>query len=500
MNQTRRRIVILGGGTAGWMAANLMAKKWIPDVANVTVIVSPNIGTIGVGEGSTPTLRRFFETLGIPDEQWMSKCHATYKNSIKFTGWSPTSGVSSYRHPFISQTDVFTERALHVNCMTRRLGLDVNTAPGDFLLNGVLCRYNKAPLASENFPFRTEYGYHFDATLLGKYLESNAIDYGVTKIEKDVVQVQLNEHGSIDGLVCEDGHVIKADFFVDCTGFRSLLLEKSLGVAFIPFSENLFNDSAVVLQTERESTITPETESVALSNGWAWKIPLTTRVGNGYVYSSSFISKDDAEKELRMHVGLANSDVDARHLKMRVGQAARHWEKNCLALGLSQGFIEPLEATALHLVQISIERFMEAFEKGQYTDKYQGDFNREISIHFERIRDYIVAHYKLNTRNDSDYWRANRNNENISESLGRLLEAWYGRGELEKEIGRQNIHGHFTTTSWHCLLAGYGIFPPLSAKQPGRGDQYVEQNIADFIEKCSLNFPVHSEILASMHD
>ena len=314
-------------------------------------------------------------------------------------------------------------------------------------------------------------------------------------VRAKVVDVELADDGNIAALLCEDGERIEADMFVDCTGFAALLIQKSLGVSFESFKPNLFNDSAVVMPTPVENSPRPETISYAMSNGWCWKIPLTNRFGNGYVYSSDFISPDDAETELRTFLGMLDSDEEARHLKMKVGQIEKHWEKNCIALGLSQGFIEPLEATALLLVQQAIEMFIVRFEKGGFTAEFRDDYNQKVHERFERVRDYIVAHYKLNTRDDSEYWKANRENMELSPSLRHILDVWYRRGDLTQEIQRQNIESHFTAVSWHCLLAGYGAFPDLAAEQPGSGDLYEDQGVAEFLAGCSLNFDTHRDNL-----
>ena len=492
-----QRIVIVGGGTAGWMAANLFIKKW-PD-ADVTLVESPEVGIIGVGEGSTPTLKRFFEMLAVPESEWMPKCNATYKVSIEFEGWSPKSGLNNYRHPFISQTDTFTQRAFEVNCRTRRLGLETHTNPEDFLINGLLAKQGKGPITPENFPFRMEYGYHFDSHLLGQFFSELAVKRGGKHIQGKVVDVIRNSQDNISSLQLESGQVLEGDFFIDCSGFATLLMQKSYGIGFSSYKDNLFNDSAVVLPTEISEEIPVETKSTALKYGWCWKIPLTNRFGNGYVYSSDYISEDQAETELRQHLGCLDSQQNARHLKMRVGRLEKHWHRNCLAIGLSQGFIEPLEATALHLIQISIEAFMSYFEKGNFTDKYQDEFNRMIGERFEGVRDYIVAHYKLNTREDTDYWINNRDNQNLSNSLAHLLDVWFKRGDLSEEISRQNIQSHFDTISWHCLLAGYGAFPNLAPNQPGKGDLYKEKEVAKFLHGCALNFESHQVNLKKLN-
>jgi len=495
VNNKPINLVILGGGTAGWMAANVFIRKWSSQQVRITLVESPEVGIIGVGEGSTPTLKRFFKLIDVSESEWMPHCNATYKVSIRFSGWSPKSGIKSYSHPFTSQVDTFTATPFITNCRTRRLGLDTNTTPEDFLLNGVLANQEKAPIASENFPFAMEYGYHFDSNLLGQFLAEIGVSRGVKHRQEHIADVQQKGNGDIASIITRDGEKIEADYFIDCTGFSSVLMQKTLKVPFKSYKENLFNDSAVVMPTPISQSIPVETVSTALSAGWCWKIPLTNRFGNGYVYSSSFISSESAEKEFREHLDTLDSDQTCHHLKMKVGQLEQHWSHNCIGLGLSQGFIEPLEATALHLVQICIEMFAENFEKGGFNNTYRDDYNLKVSNRFERVRDYIVAHYKLNTRDDSDYWRANRDNVNLSDSLIQILDVWYKRGDLIEEIERQKLSTHFDVVSWNCLLAGYGAFPPLEKDQPGIGDLYIEKNIQSFLQRCSLNFSKHANHL-----
>jgi len=494
-----KKIVILGGGTAGWMAANLFVRKWAREQVSVCLIESPEIGIVGVGEGSTPTLKRFFEILDVAETEWMPRCNATYKVNIRFSGWAPDSGLESYSHPFVSQLDSFTQNPFVVNCKTRRLGLDVHTRPDDFFINGVLAQQDKGPHTPHNFPFRMEYGYHFDSGLLGVFLSELGVKRGVDHVSTKIVDVEKHTNGDIAALISDSGERIEADTFIDCSGFASVLMQKALGVGFRSFKSNLLNDSAVVMPTPIGDAIPVETVSHALSSGWCWKIPLTNRFGNGYVYSSDFISADDAETEFRTSIGTLESDEQARHLKMNVGQVEKHWHRNCVALGLSQGFIEPLEATALHLVQICIELFIAKFEEGGFGAQHRDEFNRKIDDRFERVRDYIVAHYKLNSREDSDYWKANRDNMELSDSLRQLLDVWYRRGDLSEEIRRQNIESHFGSLSWHCLLSGYGAFPPLAPDQPGKGDLYDDNEVQRFLEGCGMNFNSHRQNLSELN-
>ncbi|MEO0576665.1 MAG: tryptophan halogenase family protein [Pseudomonadota bacterium] len=494
MSAAPKRIVVLGGGTAGWMAANLFAARWPTHTVHTALIESPDIGTVGVGEGSTPALKRFFDLIGVSDAQWMPECGATYKLGIRFDGWSPESGIDSYAHPFFSKVDTFTQHALTVNCKTRRLGLDVHTRPDDFFLNALLATQRKGPQVPEQFPFEVDYGYHFDSGLLGQWLAQHARARGVMHVRANVTNVVRSDTGDIAALMTSDGTRVDGDVFVDCSGFAAVLMDGALGVGFTDFSDNLFNDAAVVVATDADTNPVPETRATALEAGWAWRIPLAHRTGNGYVYSSAHSTPEQAERELRRHTQCA-ADADARHLQMRVGQRARHWSHNCIALGLSQGFLEPLEATALLLVQVSVESFMQAWEAGDFSAARRDEYNAHLSERFERARDYIVAHYKLNTRTDSDYWRANRDNTILSDNVRHLFDVWYRKGDLGAEIAQRKAATHFGSLSWHCLFAGYGAFPPLASDQPGIGDHYLDQDVARFLNRCSMNFSSHAQNL-----
>ena len=364
-----RRIVIVGGGTAGWMTALILARSFIGRGVAITLLESPTVGTIGVGEGSTPWLRGFFDSLGIEEAEWMPACHATYKCGISFDGWSTRPGFTRYFHPFASMLDNLTMSQFVHNVEARVQGADLPAHPDRFFIASRLAREHRAPKAPEHFPFDIWHGYHFDAVLLGQYLHQKALERGVRYQSCHVTHANLAADGSIASVSTREGATVEADLFVDCSGFSGLLIEKALHTPWVSFAENLFNDAAVALPTPIDDSIPCETVSTALRHGWAWKIPLTNRYGNGYVYSSGFCTADEAETELRRHLGLLESDVEARHLKMRVGRAARHWNRNCLAVGLAQGFIEPLEATALLFIQRTASAFVEVLEKGDFSQK-----------------------------------------------------------------------------------------------------------------------------------
>ncbi|WP_255353641.1 tryptophan halogenase family protein [Cellvibrio sp. OA-2007] len=490
------KILIVGGGTAGWMAANLLVTRW-PDV-EISLLESHDIGTIGVGEGSTPHLKLFFDEAGIEESEWMPRCNATYKNGITFANWSSIPGFDSYFHPFPAQTDdIFTVPVFFNNIKARMQGLNANAHPDPYFLETYITQKNLGPIAAETFPFGVAYGYHFDSGLLGQFLADKAVSRGVKRIVATLNEVITGSNGELCCVRLDDNSLVEADFFIDCSGFKSLLLQGALKANYRSFKENLFNDSAVVMPSVMTEIIPPETKATALSNGWAWKIPLTNRYGNGYVYSADYISPEQAESELRQHLGMLDSDVAARHLQMKVGRVEKHWEKNCVAVGLSQGFIEPLEATALALSFETISRFMKYYEAGLFTNKFENDFNSDINMKFDGVRDYIVCHYKANQRIDSNYWRDNAANTNLSERLEKILYLWRNSKDFAKEMHMHNLVVSYQPKSWACLFAGYGIFPPLKSdhKIVQQEPSQEMQQLADFIRRCGLNFKSHNELL-----
>ncbi|ABC62729.1 tryptophan halogenase family protein [Erythrobacter litoralis] len=490
-------VVVLGGGSAGWITACLLHRQWSEKGGSVTVVESPEIGIIGVGEGSTPQLKAFFDQLGIAESEWMPACNATYKLGIRFNGWSERAGFESYYHPFPGPIDLHSEPGFIGNCMLARHQIDVAAHPDDWFLATHLSEAGKSPIAAENFPFAPSYGYHFDAYALGAFLRDWAVKRGVVHRPLKVTAVERADDGDIAALLCEGGERIEGDLFVDCSGFRAMLAEQELGATFLPFAENLFNDSAVVLPTGHGAPFKPQTEATAMRAGWRWSIPLTTRVGNGYVYSSKYISNEDAEAELRGALGLAGDGPEARFLKMKVGRLENSWTRNCLAVGLSQGFLEPLEATALHIVIVTALEFAQAYEQGGYGPQHRDAFNASIAARYEGIRDYIVAHYRVNQRSDTQYWRDNAANDRLSNGLKTMMTAWFRHQDIH--AANDEAYGgkrYYANASWHCLFAGYGTFPPqerMEAVPEGIRPADPAEARA-MLEACAQNFPSYDPI------
>jgi len=495
-----RSIVIVGGGTAGWMTALILAQALIRRGVEIALLESPTVETIGVGEGSTPWLRGFFDGLGIEESEWMPACNATYKCGIGFDGWSTRPGFERYFHPFASMLDNLSMTQFAHNVEARMRGADVPAHPDRFFIASRLAQARLAPIAPDHFPFDVWYGYHFDAALLGAYLHRKAVERGVRYRSCHVTNVNLDERGNIASVATREGETIGADFFVDCTGFASLLIGKALGTPFVSFSENLFNDAAVAMPTPMDASIPSQTLATAMKHGWAWKIPLTSRYGNGYVYSSNFCSADEAEAELREALGARESDTPARHLKMRVGRATRHWNRNCLAVGLAQGFIEPLEATALLFIQKTAMGIVSFLEQGDLGEAAHDRFNAAVNEHFEGTRDYIVTHYKTNSRTDTEYWRANAANLNISEPLKRIYSLWMTGQSIIPELRSQKSGQAYPIFSWLCIMAGMGIFPERGELKPPSAaeDRYRMAEVDNLLARSALNFQDHRKVLGEI--
>jgi hypothetical protein len=495
-----RSIVIVGGGSAGWMTAMILANALLPRGVKITVLESPAVGIIGVGEGSTPWMRGFFESLGIEESEWMPACNATYKCGIAFDRWSTRPGFESYFHPFASMLDNLTLGMFVTNAEARVNGFDAYAHPNRFFIASRLAERRMAPRPAESFPFDVWYGYHFDAVLLGQYLQRKAVERGVAHKSCHVEHVALDERGDIASVKTREGETIAGDFFVDCTGFAGLLIQKALATPFVPYADNLFNDAAVAMPTPMEASIPSQTLAVAMRHGWAWKIPLTNRYGNGYVYSSAFCSADEAERELRASLGLLDDPgTEARHLKMRTGRCTRHWNRNCLAVGLSQGFIEPLEATALLFIQRTATSFVEFLLAGDLGERARERFNERLNAQFEGTRDYIVTHYKTNSRTDTEYWRANAANTKLSDALLQLYALWMSGKGITREVGRQELGRGYPICSWYSIMAGMGIFPERGKlRPPGPDDHYEMPGIDDLIARSALNFRDHRELLGAI--
>ncbi|MCU7554243.1 tryptophan 7-halogenase [Alteromonas sp. ASW11-19] len=485
-------IVIAGGGSAGWISASLISHHFRHAHTRITLIESPQIGTVGVGEGSTPHLKQLFTTLGIEESVWMAACSATYKNGIQFEQWYKE-GAPGYFHPFPSAIDHATAREFLIACERRRQGYNCTTVSDEYFLASWLTRHYKSPKTNAGEQqVAINYAYHFDAGKLADFLRDVSVKQGVTHIQSTIDEVTRNQKGDLATLHLANGDTIKADFFLDCTGFSSRLLQNALEVPFVSYADSLFNDQAVAVATGPTATPLPATRSVAMTNGWRWEIPLTSRVGNGYVFASDFESPEDASDRLMAQLGRKQVNADSiRHIRIKVGRVSECWSYNCLAVGLSQGFIEPLEATALHLVQETVEQFLSAWSAGNYSPQHQLQFNQLMADRFDGIRDYIVAHYHLSSR-QGPYWNTVRHEARLSDTLQALLQCWQEGGNLIQFIEQENIGHYYSPVSWYCLLSGYQLFPVLRNSESPRPPLTAIQAT---LTKWGARFQPHNAVL-----
>ncbi|HYN21230.1 MAG TPA: tryptophan halogenase family protein, partial [Thermoanaerobaculia bacterium] len=379
-----KSICIVGGGSSGWMTAAYLRKAL--SGVDITVVEAPHIKTIGVGEATFSTIKLFFDFLGLEEHDWMPSCNATYKLAIKFANWTKSGG--HFYHPFqrYEMVDGYNmgewwlklkrgEEAFDYSCFTIPALCDNKRSPRyldgrvfDDKVQAFFSNGERVPNAFlSDHQVQYPYAYHFDAGLLANFLEAYSTKRGVRKIEDEVIQVALREDGGISHLVTRGHGMLSADLFVDCSGFRGLLINQALQEPFISFNDSLLNDSAVAMQVPsdiRTHGIKPYTTATAMSSGWVWDIPLYGRVGTGYVYCSEFLSKDEAEAEFRQHLGPAAEGCKANHIKMRIGRSRNSWVKNCVAIGLSSGFVEPLESTGIFFIQHGIEELVHHFQNG----------------------------------------------------------------------------------------------------------------------------------------
>jgi len=465
-----RRVVIAGGGSAGWMTAIIFLHSLGRAGSRITLVESPDIPTIGVGEGTTPLFKRFLKFLGISEQEFMGACKATFKHGIEFPGWTGREEFASYFHPFASPAYRQFEQQFFANCDQRRKGGRADTNPASFFFNAELARQCKAPVSAQSHGTENmDYAYHFDTAFLAEFLKQKCIAGGINYVVDNITDVALDANGDLDYLVTSGNGNLDGDFFVDCTGFRRMLMSRVMDSEPVSYEPRLFNNSAVVIRTPvpEDGDLPPYTESTALNCGWAWRIPLMNKISWGYVYSANYTSREDAERELREHIGEDAAEIEPLHIKLQVGRITEHWKRNCLAVGLSQGFIEPLEATALGLTQFTINRFVTYFSRGGFGATYRTHFNDIINEAFDRTIDYIQMHYKLNTRDDTQYWRDCRANENMTATMRAIIEAWDDESADFISVLKDEVHrSSYAPYSWYCILSGMGRY----GRDPDRRD------------------------------
>jgi Tryptophan halogenase len=460
----------------------ILSNLQVPD-ASVTLVESEDIGIIGVGEATLNDLKRTLQFIGIDEVPFMIDTHATFKNGIKFVNWrdDPAEiGQHHYYHPFEDVPMFDGMWLLDVwSCLRADHDFAMDycylTGPSAFISDKL-----RAPKTADSKQYEGlfNYAYHLDTVLFGRYLRRIAIDRGVKRVVGNVVGLETDERGFITALKTREHGDIGGDLFIDCSGFGGLLINKHYGTEFLGFGDSLFNDRAVAIRVPYATanpTIKPFTTATAVSSGWIWDIPLSDqqtligaqlqwsddsahgRRGVGYVYSSQFISDEAAERELRNYIGPQAEGIDARFLKMRIGHNRKFWVKNCVAIGLAGGFIEPLESTGIALVSQGLALLNFHFPTRDCPSPLADSYNSCMTRLYEHIREFIVLHYCTTQREDTEFWRANRHNPNIPERLKWLLETW--RHRATAAFDNNSGFDFFHHTSFQYILAGMRHLP-----------------------------------------
>lgn len=494
MNQPLKRIVIAGGGSAGWMTAAALSSLLDPQSVSITLIESDEIGTVGVGEATIPDIINFNRMLGLKEDEFMKATQATFKLGIEFIDWARKG--DAYIHPFsVHGVDMngidFHQYWLH----TQAHG---NAHPIEhYNICAVAAAHNRFALPvpdPRSVLSYIRYAYHFDATLYARYLREYATARGVKRIEGKIQEVlQAPESGNLTGLRLDSDAIVPGDFFFDCTGFRALLLEKTLGVPYVDWRHWLPCDSALAVPCRHAGPLTPYTRSTARTAGWQWRIPTQLRTGNGHIYCREFMSDDEAAAVL-----LANLDGEAlaapRQIRFAAGHREEFWKKNCIAIGLSAGFLEPLESTSIYLIQEGISRFISLFPDASLPEVVRTEYNRHMRQEFEQVRDFIVLHYCATERDDTPFWNYCRN-MSIPDSLRHKIELFREAGRVfryEEEL--------FARSSWVAVFLGQRVAPrrvdPIVATLPPAGVQHSLESMRTAMLNAAGAMPTHAQFIA----
>lgn len=440
-----RHVVIAGGGTAGWTVAAALAKQ-LGALIEITLVESDMIGTVGVGESTIPTVRRFHELLGIDEREFVCATQASFKLGISFEDWSRIG--DRYFHAFgVTGQGTWMADFQHIWLQAREQGL-----AGDF---GDYCFELRAAQAGKFLggkDSRLNYAYHLDATAYGQYLRRLAEPLGVKRVEGKIADVRLaGENGFIEALVLESGEEIAGDLFIDCTGFRALLIEGALETGYDDWTRWLPTDSALAVQTDAVGPARPYTRAIAHQAGWRWQIPLQTRVGNGLVFCSRHLS-DDAARALLAESVESEMLAEPRLIRFHAGSRRKAWNRNCLAVGLASGFVEPLESTSIHSIMIAVTRLMQMFPFEGVSEAVVRRFNEISKRELEGIRDFIILHYHLNQR-DEPFWRECQTME-VPDSLAERIALF-----RESAQAYQAPDELFRTDSWVQVMLGQRLEP-----------------------------------------
>jgi tryptophan halogenase len=447
------KVVIVGGGTAGWMAAAALSSYLDSTKYSVKLIESDQISTVGVGEATIPGIRDFNNKVGIDENEFMKATNATYKLGIEFVNWTKVG--ESYIHPFsFIGHEMNGVPFQHYWLKQRHLGNKVPISEYSIGYQAALNNKFAHPSNDPNSVLSNYfYAFHFDASLYAQFLRTLSCKAGVERIEGKVVDVKLNsDTGFIENVYLENGLVVEGDLFIDCSGFRGLLIEQALNTGYEDWSHWLPCDRAIAVQTNSVEEPVPYTKSIARDAGWQWRIPLQNRVGNGYVFCSKYISDDEAKYTL-MNSLQGKPINEPRVIRFTTGKRKKLWNKNCVAIGLSSGFLEPLESTSIHLIQTSIMKLITHFPDREFSQIDIDDYNQQMDRQFDQVKNFLILHYKTTQRIDTLFWQYCKD-MTIPDELAYRINLFLKTGhiaECDKEI--------FVNENWLAVLLGQGLIP-----------------------------------------
>ena len=490
-NEPIRTVAIVGGGTAGWMTAATLSQSFPHLRGGIRLVESETIGTVGVGEATIPPIIDYIRTHAIDEDDLVRRTQATFKLGIEFKDW--TRPGHSYIHPF-GPTGL-PKSGVPFYTYWHRCALEGTAAPLDvYSLQALAARQNRfmRPVARMHSPLATiVYALHLDARLFAGYLRAYAEARGVMRTEGNVRDVALRcEDGFIESITLENGERIEADLFIDCTGFRGLLIEGALNSGYEDWTHWLPCDRAVAVPCERTGPLSSHTMASAREVGWQWRIPLQHRVGNGYVYSSQFLADDAAQEILLANLEGAATREPLR-LRFTSGRRKQCWSRNCVAIGLSAGFLEPLESTGIHLIQRGIFVLLKLFPDRHFRQRDIDQYNRQLAFDYERARDFIVAHYHF-TEREGEFWRYCRSTV-LPESLRERIELFRNYGRLMRDENEL-----FSVQSWFHVLIGQAVttagYDPF-ADSLGPNPQAALDEIREVVASCASTMPSHEAFI-----
>jgi tryptophan 7-halogenase len=491
-----KTIAIIGGGTAGWMTAAALSHLLGPRQFAITLVESAEIGTVGVGEATVPHIRFFNSKLGIDEADFMAKTAATFKLGIEFRNWGRKG--DSYIHPFGTFGDDIGGMAFHHYwARMRRAGYAEAIDRYSFPVAAARQERFAHPDPDPTSLFSTySYAYQFDAGRYASFLRDLSLRNGVQRHEGKVIDVKRDDHnGFVKAVTLDNGLHIEADLFVDCSGFRGLLIEKTLESGYEDWSHWLPCDRAVAMPCLLQGPLTPYTRATALDAGWAWRIPLQHRVGNGHVYCSSYIGDDDAHAALIAQMESAPI-ADPNFLRFQTGKRRRQWVGNVVAIGLSAGFLEPLESTSIHLIQLAIGRLLDFFPDQSWNPLFAAEYNRLMDLEYERVRDFLILHYHATQRDDTPFWNYVRT-MGIPDSLTEKMARFRERG-----IVVNYSDGMFLDASWIAVYAGQNIVPEQGDPRcEALSDRAVADALAAMRASCdsaAKTLPIHRDFITSI--